>query len=336
MQISSTDYGKFQSFYQGLSVKNHIFYMFFTSNLLHYAMESVSLVPAEVNLVIITAGLTGDEIECIHRFFRRPHLNFDTKYHDTCIWEMIRRATEGNFGWLDVDCFVYNPQLFQEMMKISDRTALNTAWSRPYDYYGVDGLFANTYFLYVNADILQKMTEKYKDLTFVPRVFRDVEGEPIYGNYKYLSEGETEFLIEKYPNAINNPKGYDTTHHYQIMLMVEGYEVKRIRELNQLAVYYSKELFHLGGCYRIHEALLDKGLRRVYFRFNMRYSFYLLQKYIKQLPEQYLEFQKKFAENMERNKLSTDMEEVLDAVMKYSERSGINNSHIGVNTYDGL
>lgn len=336
MQISLSDYLKFQNFYHGLKVKKQIFYMFFTWNLLHYAMESIALVPAEVNLVILTAGLTQEEMECIHRLFRQPHLNFETKYHDTCIWEMIHRTTDRNFGWLDVDCFVYNSELFTEMTNISSHAAMNTVWARPYDYYGVDGLFANTYFLYINVDILKQMTKKYKDLSLVPRVFEDVEGKPIYGNYKYLSAKETEFLKEKYPGVNINKKGYDTTHHYQILLRTEGYEIKRIRELNQLGEYYSGELLHLGGCYRIHEEFLDKGLRRLYFRFNMRYSFYLLNKYMAQLPKQYLVFQKKFAENMERNKLSTDIDNVLDSVLNYSKRNGINMSHIGVNKYDGF
>lgn len=336
MQISSTDRAEFQSFYQGLKERTNIFYMYFTSNLLHYAMESVSLVPVEINLVILSSGLSEEECRCTHRFFGRPHLNFSTKYHDTCIWDMLHRETKGNFGWLDVDCFVYNPELFCQMMDLTEDVALNATWARPYDYYGVDGLFANTYFLYVNSKILKAMTEKYPEISLIPRVFSDLEGEPIYGNYKYLTEEETRVLKERYPGVIHNPKGYDTTHHYQIMLRAEGHGIRRIRELNQLATYYSKELLHLGGCYRIHEATLDKGLRRVYFRFNMRYSYYLLHKYARQLPRQYDEFQRSFAENMKRNKLSTDIDDVLESVMQYAERNGIETSHIGVNAYDGF
>ena len=75
----------------------------------------------------------------------------------------------------------------------------------------------------------------------------------------------------------------------------------------------------------IHRIILDHSLKRIYYRFNMRYSYYLLQKYMDVLPEQYKELQRSFAGNMNENKLSCDREDLESRILEYAQRNGLEN-----------
>ena len=126
LSIEKNDYLMFISAYQSLENKKDIFYMYFTTKLLHYALESTQFVPENVNLVVITGGMEQEEIDLIHRKINIPTIHLGRRYNDGHIWEMLFNVNEHNFGWMDVDCFASNPGLFSDLVKIDDHTAINT------------------------------------------------------------------------------------------------------------------------------------------------------------------------------------------------------------------
>lgn len=44
----------------------------------------------------------------IDKIIKRLHINFKNYCHDGDVWNIIALETTGDFGWLNVDCFVFN------------------------------------------------------------------------------------------------------------------------------------------------------------------------------------------------------------------------------------
>lgn len=322
LSIEKSDYSMFVSVYQNLENKKNIFYMYFTTNLLHYALESTQFVPDNVNLVVITGGLEQEEIALIHRRMNIPTVHLSRRYNDGHIWEMLFNVNKHNFGWIDVDCFASSPDLFSDLVKIDDHTAINTVWARKHDYYGIDDYFANTYLQFININIAKNIMNKYPKLNLTP-VYINETVVRWYEVPRFLDEEEKAILIAAFPKCGKNQKGFDTTHYYQMLVMIEGFQINKVRELNQLAKYYSEEALHLGGCNMIHTYQMDKSARRIFYRFNMRYSYYLLIKYFHELPECYVHFKEEFDKTMTMNKLSTDLRDLVPKLLEYTQRNGI-------------
>jgi len=325
--IIPADLKLFQEFYANLESKKDIFYMYFTGNLLHYALESTALIPNEVNLVLITSDLTQREIQTIQKIIHRPHINLPNKYHDGYIWDMLIENNEFDFGWIDVDCFIFNPQIFKEMKIFTeDNIAINTVWARKYDEYCVDYYFANTYFLFVNISIYKHVTSLYHDVTMMPSVYNTQSDKIVFEAYKTI--GRKLFnSLKIYYNKLDICL-FDTTHLYQMLFYISGFKINRIRNLDQISTYYSQEALHLGGCHLIHRYILDDSLKRLYFRFNMRLSFHILYRNLFLLPEEYQRFFLLFKENMIKNKIDTNIDDVVEKIKSYAERNNINLSII--------
>lgn len=321
--ITPADLKLFQEFYSNLESKKDIFYMYFTGNLLHYALGSTALIPNEVNLVLITSDLTQNEIQAIKNKIHRPHINFTNKYHDGYIWDMLIETNEFNFGWIDVDCFIFNPQIFDEIKIFpNDKIAINTVWARKYDEYCVDYYFANTYFTFVNISVYKYIKSLYHDVTMMPSVYNAQSDQIVFEAHKNISL-ELFKTLKMHYNKLDVCL-FDTTHLYHMLFYINGFEINRIRDLNQMSTYYSQEALHLGGCHLIHRYMLDDSLKRLYFRFNMRLSFYILHKNLFQLPKEYQQFYNLFKENIIKNKLNPDIDDVIEKIKSYAKRNNIN------------
>lgn len=322
LSIEKEDYTRFVSAYEKLENKNNIFYVYFTTKLLHYALESTKFVPKTANLVVITGGLEQGEIDFISREFSIPVIHLSKRYNDGHIWEMLFDVNRNNFGWMDVDCFVSSPKVFEDLVKIDEQTAINTIWARKHEYYGIDAYFANTFMQFINIKIAKYIMDKYPKLNLTP-IYINQEVVRWYEVPRFLEEDEKALLLSAFPRCGENKKGFDTTHYYQLLVMLEGFKIHRVRELDPLAQYYSEEALHLGGCNMIHTYPLDKTPRRIFYRFNMRFSYYLLKKYFDKLPDCYGAFKKEFDKTMEINKLSTDTEDLVLKINEYIQRNGI-------------
>jgi hypothetical protein len=124
------------------------FYMYFTSGLLHWVRAAAEFVPRSVNLALIGADLPDHECAWIREHLGRPFHRIRLGIDDNTTWEWLFAAKEGNFGWLDIDCFVLAPQLFTEMASIRDDVAVNAIWT--YDS-GTGFRIARTHFVFLNA-----------------------------------------------------------------------------------------------------------------------------------------------------------------------------------------
>lgn len=104
-------------------------YMFFTGGLLHWVFKALEFLPAEVPLVLLGAGLTDDEKACLARRTGRPFHAIETAVDDRTAWEMLWAVERGPFGWLDIDCFVLDPDLIREMSQVPEGVAFNCLWA---------------------------------------------------------------------------------------------------------------------------------------------------------------------------------------------------------------
>jgi hypothetical protein len=137
----------FSEFCRGLPGSDPYF-MYFTGGLLHWVRAAAALVPPSVNLVLIGSNLPEDECEWIRERLPRPFHPIGLGIDDNTTWEWLFAANTGNFGWLDVDCFVLAPHLFDEMAAIEDDVAVNAIWT--YDS-GAGFPIACTHFAFLNA-----------------------------------------------------------------------------------------------------------------------------------------------------------------------------------------
>ena len=323
--MNVNDIKEFELFYERLENKKNLIYMYFSKGLLHYAIESCALVPSTVNLVLITSCLSKEEVDVIDKIIKRPHINFPNYCHDGEIWNLITEKAMGDFGWLDVDCFILNQRIFDEITQFSENSGINTLWVKSYDCYCMDRLFSNTYFQFFRYEVLRKVKEKYGYVNMLPVVFDDEKEDIPYEKYYVCPDEERKRLFLLYPELAGDEKGLDTTHYYQLFMFAEGYSTRRVRDLSQMKQYYSEEALHLGGCHMIHRIKLDNTLRRIYYRFNMRYSYYLLLKYLNVLPETYQNLRVEFERNLLENRLSYELQDIERLVQEYADRNGLPN-----------
>ncbi len=275
---------EFQRFYDRLPDKRNVFYMFFTSNLLHWVGHAESFVPREVNLVLLGAGLTPDERRWLAERVNRPVHHIALPVDDVTAWEFLFATNRHDFGWLDIDCFVLNEKLFDEMTNISPETSINCTWT--WDS-GQDFRVAATHFLFVNAEVIRAMAShgvaaspSTYDWTGGPRKFP-----PRRCFMKVPTERERELMLTVLPAGEDGrPRFiegsyYNTLVVYQVLAQAIGHRVHQVRRLARRCAMptdaestdprhwpedMSDELFHLYGVsyYKTHHQ--EPGIRALY------------------------------------------------------------------------
>lgn len=130
------------------------FYMFFTRDLLHWVRQAAIQVPAEVTLALIGSDLPAHEVDWLRRHVDRPFHNIELGVDDNTTWEFLFDAHEHDFGWMDIDCFVLEPGLFEEMTRFDDDVALNGMWT----FDAAPGArIACSHFAFVNTRVLRTL-----------------------------------------------------------------------------------------------------------------------------------------------------------------------------------
>jgi catechol 2,3-dioxygenase-like lactoylglutathione lyase family enzyme len=260
----------FQSFYEKLRDTRDIFYMFFTSGLLHWVVHAERWMPPDINLVLLGSGLTPGEQEWIQHNLERPLHNISRPVDADSAWEFLFSVNRHSFGWLDIDCFVLNSSLLREMAAIDPAVSMNCTWS----WNTSAGLpVACTNFLFINASVVHAI--KASGLTVSPAAYdwrrsqRDFAGRTCFN--RVLTARHRELLLEVLPGDSNgNPQllpdpsyfQYDTLAVYQLIARALGYPIHQVRGLAQRfripvdadntdSDYWpdeiSDELFHLSG-----------------------------------------------------------------------------------------
>lgn len=252
---------EFRSFYEGLDEKRDIFYLFFSEKLLHWVQKSLSFVPDDVHLVLLGSQLPDAEIAWIETHVERPFHNIRLRIDDRIAWQFLFAVNRHNFGWLDSDCLVLNPQLFHQIADISERTSLNCTWT--WDS-GFGWSLANTFFLFVNAAAITEVRRRGADPDPCSHDYGWhrllVPGRRCYS--KRPTRGQLRLLRGLLPldphGRPATPHGmpyYDTMVMFQLLARACGFDIGRVRSLTgfghlrgqTIQDESSDELLHIGG-----------------------------------------------------------------------------------------
>jgi hypothetical protein len=213
------------------------FYMFFTEGMLHWVRNAERLVPADVNLVLIGSALPPDERRWLREQIARPMHNIELGVDDNTTWEFLFDANRGNFGYLDADCFVLNPDIFREMTRIEPTVAINGIWT----YDATSGRpIACTHFVFVNAAVAARMRARGEYLS--PTNY-DWEGATLSllhpRDYcRVPTMRQRRILLQVLPpdeRGRPRPPGgnrfFDTLVAYQVAAYAAGYRTQPVRPL---------------------------------------------------------------------------------------------------------
>ena len=319
--VQSEDRKAFMEFYVRLGQKENIFFLYCTSNLLHYVIHSVALHKQFINMVLITGGLSEEEKEFVSTQIGIPACNLSKAYIDFYIWDLLIETCEENFGWLDIDCFVHDKRIIEELCRMEPTVSINAVWERKYAFYQYEGKLSSTYLDFVNIKIAREIWKSRPWCSMIPIAFPRHAEDIAFEEFRMLEDHDLEDLRKVYPKFEENTVGLDTTHYYQILAASLGYDIRLIRNLK--GNEYSKEIIHLGGCHIMDRMKLGVNRHRSFDRFKMRYSYWILDQYKEILPEQYGSLLKRYGENMISNGLKTDMNDVREKIKDYVQMNDI-------------
>jgi catechol 2,3-dioxygenase-like lactoylglutathione lyase family enzyme len=296
---------EFQQFYENLEDKRDVFYMFFTSGLLHWVVHAESFVPRDTNLVLIGSALTSEECEWIVRNLDRPFHHIRMPVDDVTAWEFLFAHNRNNFGWVDIDCFVLNGGLFKEMTALDQSVSMNCTWSWDSGY---GFRLANTHFLFVNTEAIRAVeaagvpaSPTTYDWMGSPRGF------PLRKCFmKVPTDRQRALLLKILPaDAEGRPQliegdYYNTLLVYQMLARVVGYPISQARDLVRRCGIpvnadstdpehwpedMSPELFHLFGVSYSKNYDSEPGIRALY----LAAEYAMLEDTAARLPPQYSE-----------------------------------------------
>ena len=188
---------KFIQFYKGLHNRKNIFYTFFTSDLLFWVRKMMEFVPDEVNLCLLGAGLDDEEREWVRKQ-KRPAYFFDHYLDDTQVWELLFDVNENDFGWVDIDCFILNSELWREITVFSSpKQCINIIWSWESNF---NILYGNTYFIFINKKVLDQVRAQ---IEISPRIYI-YEGTRLENMPQpaYINEAQKQFLDGYVPEGV--------------------------------------------------------------------------------------------------------------------------------------
>lgn len=251
----------FRRFYQRLGDKQDIYYLFFSEGLLHWVRKSLSYIPAAANVVLLGSALPDDEVAWLHEHAGRPFHHVRLRIDDLIAWEFLFAVNEANFGWVDSDCLVLNPDLFGELARVDPGASVNCAWS--WDS-GFGFPIANTFFMFVNAHVISALRQQRVGVT--PSSYRySITNQNIPGRDCYVRRPTRAQLTRLRTIVPAGPEGrpdtprgmsyFDTTVLYQMLARSCGYKVNRVRDLvgfghlqgRAVADESSDELLHIGA-----------------------------------------------------------------------------------------
>ncbi|MDR2933002.1 MAG: hypothetical protein LBV27_07830 [Oscillospiraceae bacterium] len=319
---------KFRAF-RALHKSENPFYVFFTTELLFWAVKSLSFVPDDVNVILIGAGLTDEEKRFLDTRVNRPLFLIDEYCDDNDAWKLIFDGSESDFGWMDIDCFVFNPGLFYEMTRMDGETAINCAFScrgtgNP------DIVFLNSYFLFVNADVRDKLTALGYPLS--PRTY-------IYSEKDKVIHTHSDILTQTHKNVVGHYFAdgvypgtveidfFDTMLLYQLIARHHGYRLALVRDQNP-DNYFSNDVIHIGGSSNFskpHAAVFDLGPMKDHAHYLM-IAYNILSQSVSQLPAHYTLKRKQL--RYELFKMGVQEDKIADYLMTYMRAQNLSEETI--------
>jgi hypothetical protein len=326
--IEVEHFSKFQDFYDHLPDRRDLFYMFFSTGLLHWAARASRFVPKDVNLVVLGSGLSPEELAWAQQNIRQPFHHIALRVDDKSAWEFLFEANRHHFGWIDVDCFVLNPGLFHEMAQIAPDVSMNCAWTFP----GPNRQdILLTYFIFMNIDAIRAVA---REIPITPCTYsydpasRGGRTAPHAPYARVLEPQQIQALgqflpldAQGRPACFSETSFFDTLQVYQFAARSLGYRLHKVRTLNPM-VPASRELLHLS------KVSYYKGLRnstspkdRWLYKVVLRANYLLLDTMAGQvppLPESYGRLREELRAELQRLKVPVDptsLREDLEAEM---------------------
>ncbi|MVO98851.1 hypothetical protein [Paenibacillus lutrae] len=261
---------EFRRFYEELDERENVFYLFFTTGLLHWVCKSLQFVPASIPVVLIGSGLSREEREWVDESLGRPFFCFPENVDEGIVWDYLFAVNTSDFGWLDIDCFVLNPDIFDEMAEIRKSDSMNCIWS--YDY----GLrteprsrfsfpVVRTFFLFVNQHVIQRLNRTRQFWSPRPFLWEEAPASSSfkrYSTFHLLPEAHKENLARILPmdscgNAIFPvqeikkdgvvTRHLDTMVLYQLLAHEAGYRLRQVRRLDENGTAMTDEVIHVGS-----------------------------------------------------------------------------------------
>lgn len=293
-QVQAPHLDAFRLFWHGLAPRKDVFCLFFTSGLLHWALRSLRRVPRNVHVALVGSHLKPDEIEWIRRHVEAPFHHVALPVDDKTIWEFLFATSRENFGWLDVDCLVVEPALFDEVRQIPADALASTVWSYPVPG-GHDMLC--TYFVFLNAEAIAKVTgetgvspttyswETTQASRLSPWAYcrrpTPAIAQCLAGCVPPGPDGRPIYLSER--------SFYDTLQVYQLVAQTYGYRVHHVRRLPRNRT--SPEIAHVGrvSYYEHGWADKDRPENREIYAATLQSDFLVLSDSVEALPPTYRE-----------------------------------------------
>jgi hypothetical protein len=326
-------FADFSRFHASLEKTDGIFYLFFTERLLHWALKALDFVPPDVHVVLVGSNLGSKEVAWIRDHVDRPFHHIPLRIDDKTMWEFLFAVSRESFGWLDIDCFVANPRLFEEMTRLDAVVSMNCVWS----FKGAGGVDVMcTHFLFVNREVLRA-------------VQRQVRVSPCTHNYEGSNMGRGQFSFSKvptrkqlrllsrvlpldtggrpvYPSDVEERFGlrcFDTLVLYQLVAQALGYRLNKVRPLNgtpETAGYVSDELFHVNAASWYELLRGDGGIFQEHYRRMVQLNYFLLTERGDKFPPSYRLLLEKAGAELARLEISPS--QVPETVHRYFAERG--------------
>lgn len=273
---------RMRAFVRSLKTSPDPFYMFFTSGLLHWVHRAARLVPRDVNLVLVGSALPLAEQAWLRTHLDRPLHVVELGVDDNTVWDFLFECSPSSFGYLDIDCFVLEPQLFEEMTETSPDVAVNGIWTYSTD----SGLpIACTHFAHINMDVLAELRARG---SYIGPANHDWDGATISllhpRDYCRVPTAHQRRQLLKVlpPDGSGRPVPpggspfFDTLVAYQVAAYAEGFRTRAVRPLahrtqgtldSGARVWQqdiSDEVVHVGGVSYYQRWFHEPRLRGMY------------------------------------------------------------------------
>ncbi len=308
---------RFQEFLSELGGRPGMFYMFFTGGLLHYVLRALELVPAHVEVVLIGAALAPEEVRWIEENIARPFHHIPLRIDDNLAIELVFDSSRHDFGWMHIDTFVINPELFREMTNLAPGVSINCIWTT-----GSAGshVIPHSAFLYVNHQAVAAV--RGAGLPASPRSY-DYRGSGVgrYCGYPAFSKvpggREVRTLHALVPRGGNGLPVYPSGSSYYPLLAVFqlsayslGFRQHQVRSLVRSSAaasdQFSDEILHVNGVATYREIYRrygekDKSLPLVqHYPLLLQLDYAVLDTVADRLPEAYRSLRKELQGDLAR------------------------------------
>jgi hypothetical protein len=292
----------FERFIASLPARPRPLFMFFTTQLLHFVAKTLEFLPRDQHVVLIGAALTQDERDWIDREIGRPFHHIDRYVDDRVVWDFLFTSAPGDFGWIDVDCFVQDPRLLPDLFAFERDAAINCVWS--YRTHGGHRILC-THLVAINHEVLTRVRALGIPTSPINYSFEPTRRSGYRHSYTRRPTRSQVRLISGllpingngrplYPSAIpekGNLAYFDTLTMYQLCAEGLGYRLQPLRDLqgtNTLERHFSDEVVHINAAsyYRGFKHSQNPEYRP-YYRMLLPFDYLLLRSQVAGLPRQY-------------------------------------------------